>query len=101
EFVAHLDYREEVGAEARDYDLRVNHPLTIGGTDVFLIGHGYAPVITVRDGNGDIAYDGPTVFLPTDQTFASFGVIKAPDAAPKQIGLEGTFYPTFVMGRDS
>lgn len=101
EFVAHLDYREEVGAESRDYDLRVNHPLTIGGTDVFLIGHGYAPVITIRDGNGDIAHSGPTPFLPTDQTFASFGVVKAPDAVPTQIGLEGTFYPTFVMGRDA
>ena len=31
---------------------RVNHPLTIGDTEVFLIGHGYAPVITVRDGDG-------------------------------------------------
>ena len=28
---------------------------TIGGTELFLIGHGYAPVVTVRDGNGDIA----------------------------------------------
>ncbi|MCD6639699.1 MAG: cytochrome c biogenesis protein ResB [Nocardioides sp.] len=101
EFNAHLDYRETQGGETRDYDLRVNHPLTIGGTDVFLIGHGYAPVITVRDGNGDVAISGPTVFLPTDQTFASFGVVKAPDAAPGQIGLEGTFYPTFVLDRDA
>lgn len=101
EFTAHLDYRETPDGEVKDYDLRVNHPLTIGGTDVFLIGHGYAPVITVRDGNGDVALGGPTIFLPTDQTFASFGVIKAPDAQPKQIGLEGTFYPTFVMDRDA
>ena len=54
---------------------------SIGGTDVFLIGHGYAPVITVRDGNGDVAYTGPVIFLPEDQaTFTSFGVVKAPDA---------------------
>ena len=72
----------------------------IGGTDVFLIGHGYAPVITIRDGEGEIATGGPTVFLPTDQSFASFGVVKAPDASPNQIGLEGTFYPTFAMGQD-
>ena len=41
--------------EEKHYDLRVNHPLTIGGTELFLIGHGYAPVVTVRDGDGNIA----------------------------------------------
>ncbi|MBD8870820.1 cytochrome c biogenesis protein ResB [Nocardioides donggukensis] len=97
-FVADLDYREEPGAETKRYDLRVNHPLSIGGTDVFLIGHGYAPEITVRDGNGDVAYTGPVIFLPEDQaTFRSFGVVKAPDARPRQIGLEGLLYPTFAL----
>ncbi|TGN66588.1 cytochrome c biogenesis protein ResB [Nocardioides eburneiflavus] len=102
EFVAELAYETEPGGETKSYDLRVNHPLSIGGTDVFLIGHGYAPVITIRDGGGEVAYSGPSVFLPTNaQTFESFGVIKAPDASPAQIGLEGTFYPTFAMGRDA
>ncbi|MCW2737024.1 cytochrome c biogenesis protein ResB [Nocardioides sp.] len=101
-FVAHLDYQTDPGAETKQYDLKVNHPLSIGGTDVFLIGHGYAPVITVRDGDGNIAQSGPTVFLPTNaQTFESFGVVKAADAQPTQLGLEGTFYPTFAMGRDA
>ncbi|MCY4724845.1 cytochrome c biogenesis protein ResB [Nocardioides sp. STR2] len=102
EFVAELDYRTEPGGEDKTYDLRVNHPLSIGGTDVFLIGHGYAPVITIRDGEGNIAKRGPVVFLPTNaQTFESFGVVKAPFARPGQIGLEGTFYPTFAMGQDA
>ena len=101
-FVAHLDYTTEPGAPTEEYDLRVNHPLSVGGTDVFLIGHGYAPVITVRDGDGNVASSGPTVFLPTNaQTFESFGVVKAPDARPTQLGLEGTFYPTFAMGQDA
>ena len=60
----------------------MNHPLTIGGTQVFLIGHGYAPVITVRDGQGHKVYSGPTVFLPESSNFESFGVVKAPDAQP-------------------
>ncbi|CAM3635649.1 cytochrome c biogenesis protein ResB [Nocardioides zeicaulis] len=101
-FVSHLTYRTDPGAPEQEYDLKVNHPLSIGGTDVFLIGHGYAPVITIRDGDGNIAQSGPQVFLPTNaQTFESFGVVKAPDAEPTQIGLEGTFYPTFAMGRDA
>jgi cytochrome c biogenesis protein len=102
EFVASLDYVTEPGGETKAYDLKVNHPLTIGGTDVFLIGHGYAPVITIRDGEGEVTKSGPVVFLPTNaQTFESFGVVKAPFARPQQIGLEGAFYPTFAMGRDA
>jgi cytochrome c biogenesis protein len=98
-FVAHTTYQESLDSPEESYDLKVNHPLTIGDTDVFLIGHGYAPVITVRDGNGRKVYSGPTIFLPTDQTFQSFGVVKAPSAEPTQIGLEGEFYPTVAFSK--
>jgi cytochrome c biogenesis protein len=93
-FEAHLSYHASQDAPEKHYDLRVNHPLEIDGTDVFLIGHGYAPVVTVRDGTGKITYTGPTPFLPQDASFLSFGVIKPPSTDP-QIGLEGLFYPTF------
>ncbi|WP_240641182.1 cytochrome c biogenesis protein ResB [Nocardioides ferulae] len=99
-FRAPISYREDCAgtdaSEAKSYDLRVNHPLSIGDTDVFLIGHGYAPVVTIRDGEGNVAAGGPRVFLPQSQDFFSFGVIKAPDAKPGQIALEGLFYPTFA-----
>jgi cytochrome c biogenesis protein len=95
-FNADVRYREGDGEE-QQYDLRVNHPLEIGGTELFLIGHGYAPVVTIRDGEGQIAYSGPTVFLPQGPDLFSFGVVKAPDAQPGQIGLEGFLYPTFVL----
>ncbi|GGO78220.1 cytochrome c biogenesis protein ResB [Nocardioides deserti] len=99
-FSADVRYRETRDAEEERYDLRVNHPLTIGDTDIFLIGHGYAPVVTIRDGEGEIAYNGPTIFLPQDQSLFSFGVIKAPSAEPQEIGLEGVLYPTFGMTED-
>jgi cytochrome c biogenesis protein len=95
-FNAHLQYRESPDAPQKTYDLRVNHPLKIGNTEVFLIGHGYAPVITIRDGDGDIAYSGPTVFLPEDAGFRSFGVVPAYDAKPTPIGLQGWFFPTYI-----
>ncbi|GAW48850.1 MULTISPECIES: cytochrome c biogenesis protein ResB [unclassified Nocardioides] len=98
-FNAQLSYQESPDSPSKDYDLRVNHPLTIGNTEVFLIGHGYAPIITIRDGDGDKVYSGPTVFLPTDQTFQSIGVVKAPNADPTQIGLEGEFYPTVAFSK--
>lgn len=100
-FSADLRYHLGRDGEEKQYDLRVNHPLSIGDTDVFLIGHGYAPVITVRDGEGNIAYSGPTVFLPQDASFVSYGVIKAPAAQPEQIGLDGLLYPTFEMVDDN
>ncbi len=60
--------------------ISVNHPLDIDGTDVFLLSHGYAPHITVRNADGSVAFSGPVVFLPEDSTFRSFGVVKVPDA---------------------
>ncbi|GGO94145.1 cytochrome c biosynthesis protein [Nocardioides phosphati] len=106
-FVAGLTWWDSDGTKRTD-DLKVNHPLSIGGTDVFLIGHGYAPVLTVRDAEGNVAYSGPTPFLPQEQrNFTSFGVVKVPDAKPKQIGLQGLFLPTYngdplnsAMGKD-
>ncbi|GAB2771878.1 cytochrome c biogenesis protein ResB [Nocardioides salsibiostraticola] len=96
-FNAGLTYQEFPGAEEKTYDLRVNHPLAIGSTEVFLVGHGYAPQITVRDGEGNVSWSGPTVFLPQDPSFLSFGVVKAQDSQPRGIGLEGFFYPTFAL----
>lgn len=98
-FNARLEYAEGAGADQgpeKEYDLRVNHPLSIGDTDLFLIGHGYAPVITVRDGEGNVVYSDPTVFLPQGPDFFSFGVVKAQDAQPTGIGLEGFLYPTYA-----
>jgi cytochrome c biogenesis protein len=82
------------------YELKVNEPLQLDGADVFLVGHGYAPVLTVTDGDGNVT-KGPVAFLPQDPSFASFGVLKLPDASPEQLGFEGMFYPTYASnGRD-
>ena len=95
-FSAGLDYRTSPTADVRHTRISVNHPLSIDGTKVYLISHGYAPHITVRDGNGDVAYSGPVVFLPEDSTFRSFGVVKVPDVSggQPQVGLVGFLLPT-------
>jgi cytochrome c biogenesis protein len=100
-FDADVTYRATPQAAPRRRNLAVNHPLEVEGTSVFLVGHGYAPVVTVKDGDGRVAYSGPTVFLPEDDSFKSFGVVKVPDAAPQQLGFEGLFLPTygFTMAR--
>lgn len=101
-FSAGLTYRPSPGAAARNTRISVNHPLEIDGTDVYLLSHGYAPHLTIRDGKGNVVRSGPVVFLPEDQTFRSFGVVKVPDAQnrdgrPEQLGLEGEFYPTYAF----
>ena len=96
-FKADIGYQEQCGKGAtKDFDLEVNHPLDIGSTEVFLIGHGYAPVITVRNGKGQVIASGPQVFLPEDSTFLSYGVVKPSITKPVQLGLEGLFYPTYA-----
>lgn len=97
EFNAQLTYQETPDAAEKSYDLRVNHPLKIDGASVYLLGHGYAPRVTVKDGQGKVAFSGPAPFLPQDGNFSSFGVVKAPDARPAQLGFEGFFLPTAVI----
>lgn len=74
--------------------IEVNHPLRVDGTTVHLIGHGYAPVVTVKDADGNVAFSGPVVFLPQDGNFTSAGVIKVPDGRPERLAFEGIFAPT-------
>jgi len=94
---AGLSYQAQPGARARHYTLRVNHPLVVDGVSVYLIGHGYAPVVRVTDGTGTVRWDGPVPFIPVDQsTMTSEGVIKVPDAKPSQLGFAGVFLPSAV-----
>ena len=92
-FRSDVEYQDGPDSPTKTYDLAVNHPLEIGGTEVFLIGHGYAPVVTVRDRKGDIVASGPQTFLPENQSFLSFGVIKP---AAGDISAQGLFYPAEV-----
>ena len=92
DFVANVTLDD--GLISANSDIRVNFPLEAPGANVFLTGNGFAPVITLYDGVGNIAFSGPVVFLPQDSNMTSLGVIKAPDALPEQIGIIAFFYPT-------
>src|SRR5215469_6401076 len=94
---AGLSYQTQPGAPVRHYVLQVNHPLVVDGVSVYLIGHGYAPIVRVTDGAGTVRWDGPVPFIPVDQsTMTSEGVIKVPDAKPAQLGFAGVFLPSAV-----
>jgi cytochrome c biogenesis protein len=96
-FVAWLRYNSRYGGQMRSYDLQVNHPLNVDGVQVFLIGHGYAPVFKVTDGTGNVRFDQPVPFIPVEQSgLTSAGVVKVPDAHPRQLGFAGVFLPTEI-----
>ncbi|WP_309081020.1 cytochrome c biogenesis protein ResB [Zhihengliuella sp.] len=85
---------QQPSGEREQQELRVNHPLRIGGASVYLVGNGYAPEVTVRDGQGNIAFQGPVPSVPQDSVFTSLMVLKVPDAQPDQLGFVGLFLPT-------
>lgn len=97
DFTADVEYRTSPEAPKRRTQVRVNHPLQVGGTKVFLTGNGYAPRFTVRDGRGQEVFTGPAVFLPRDGNLTSEGIVKAPDAQPTQLAFEGFFLPTAAI----
>lgn len=88
---------EEPGKKPTDKLIEVNHPITVAGDKVHMVGHGYAPIVTVTDGLGDVAFAGPVVFLPQDGNFTSVGVIKAPYAKPQRLYFQGFFLPTATI----
>jgi len=75
--------------------IKVNSPLAVGNTNIYLQANGYSPVVTVRDSKGNVAMQGPVPFLPQDGNLRSIGAIKVPDADP-QIGFVGSFVPTYA-----
>ncbi len=73
--------------------VKVNKPLTFGDSRVYLQANGFSPLVTVRDQEGIVKFEGPVPFLPQDSNLTSIGAIKVPDADP-QIGFVASFFPT-------
>jgi cytochrome c biogenesis protein len=75
------------------FNVYVNKPINILGTKIFLTGHGYAPVITVKNKNNQILFSDSVVFLPQDGNFSSTGVVNT----NPQLGIEARFLPTATV----
>ncbi|MCI2264726.1 cytochrome c biogenesis protein ResB [Sediminivirga luteola] len=92
EFTALVTTTED--GQERQQIMRVNEPVRMDGANVYLVGNGYAPVMTVRDGSGEVVFSGAVTFLPQDGVYTSRGVIKVPDSSPEQLGFVGILLPT-------
>ena len=101
DFTAQVTTRRGTDAAPESESLKVNHPLRINGADVYLVGNGYAPVITVRDGQGNVSFSGPVVSVPQDAVYTSVMVAKVPDAVPQQLGFQGFLLPTAMLDENN
>ncbi|MFD2797487.1 cytochrome c biogenesis protein ResB [Promicromonospora vindobonensis] len=101
DFTAYVTVTEPSG-EQRPETVKVNHPLVVDGAKIYLQGNGFAPDITVRDAEGELAFSGRVTFVPQDTMYTSRGVVKVPDVSPglEQIGLVGYFLPTAEVEPD-
>ncbi len=96
------DYRADVSVLSESESpsrsqIKVNEPLNVNGAEIYLLGNGYAPRITVRDPAGSVVFSELIPFLPQDSNLTSLGVIKVPDGLSRQLGLLGFFYPTKAL----
>ncbi|NGO77377.1 cytochrome c biogenesis protein ResB [Streptomyces sp. YC504] len=101
-FKAHVTYSEGVDGPAKKKAIEVNSPLEVGDSTVYLIAHGYAPVVTVKDARGKVVFSGAVPLLPIDANITSTGAIKIPDGyrnkagEKEQLGFNAFFVPTFA-----
>ncbi|WP_371791110.1 cytochrome c biogenesis protein ResB [Streptomyces sp. NBC_01471] len=101
-YEAHVTYSE--GADGKDKKgvIKVNTPLEVDGSKVYLVSHGYAPIVAVKDARGKEIYRDAVPLLPLDSNATSTGAIKVMDgyrdAAGKkeQLGFQTMFVPTYA-----
>ncbi|APY87002.1 cytochrome c biogenesis protein ResB [Streptomyces alfalfae] len=99
---ANVTYSEGVDGPEKKKSIEVNKPLEIDGSKVYLIGHGYAPTVTVRDSKGEVVYRNSVPLLPIDQNGTATGAIKVLDGyknksgKKEQLGFNAFFVPTFA-----
>ncbi|QTE00169.1 cytochrome c biogenesis protein ResB [Streptomyces cyanogenus] len=100
-FEARIRYSAGAYGKDRTTTVKVNEPLKIDDAKVYLVSHGYAPVVTVRDGKGRVVYHDAVPLLPLDGNVTSNGVVKVMDGYrdakgnKEQLGFQAFFVPTF------
>ena len=106
-YQAALTYSQGAYGKDKKALVKVNEPLEIGDAKVYLTAHGYAPLITVRDGKGNIVYRDAVPLLPLDSNVTSTGVVKVLDGyknakgVSEQLGISAFLLPTYTPGSET
>ena len=98
DYLLKVNLANPVGSKEVTKTIKVNSPLTLGSTKIYLQANGYSPIVTVRDRNGKLIFQGVVPFLPQDGNLTSSGAIKIPDMTP-QVGFVSTFLPSLLTQR--
>ncbi|MET9604552.1 cytochrome c biogenesis protein ResB [Streptomyces sp. NPDC006512] len=102
DFKAYVTVSEGAHGTPRKTEIEVNEPLEIDGSKVFLLGHGYAPVISVTDPTGKVIFKDAVPMLPQDSNLTSSGAVKVTDGykdksgKKEQLGFNAWFVPTYA-----
>ncbi|MFI2413401.1 cytochrome c biogenesis protein ResB [Streptomyces sp. NPDC018947] len=101
-YEAKVVYSEGAYGKDKATTIKVNEPLEVDGSKVYLTAHGYAPIVTVRDGKGNVVMDREaTALLPLDANVTSSGAIMVRDGyrnakgVKEQLGFNAFFLPTY------
>jgi cytochrome c biogenesis protein len=100
DFVSRIELTGADGTPLGRTDVRVNHPADVNGLRIFQYAYGWAPVITIHDGDR-VLFDGPVIFTqdPAPEGVGQLalpwrGVVKLPSLDP-QVGMEIVLWPDF------
>ncbi|MET9962988.1 cytochrome c biogenesis protein ResB [Streptomyces sp. NPDC006326] len=102
DFKAYVTFRDGADGAPQKREIQVNKPLEVDGAKVYLLGHGYAPVVSVTDPAGKVVYKDAVPMLPFDSNLSSSGAVKVPDGYTnkdghkEQLGFNAMFVPTFA-----
>jgi cytochrome c biogenesis protein len=100
DFTSKVQLLNPDGTLAREDSVSVNHPVSFGGVRIFQYGFGWAPVVTIRDGDR-VLFDGPIVMgqnAPSGVnplTVPWLGFVKLPTLRP-QVAIQLELYPDSV-----
>jgi cytochrome c biogenesis protein len=97
---AHVSYRSAPDAPWRSDDIRVNHPLHLGATKVYLLNHGYAPVFALVSPDGKRTYAQSVVCpaLSTVTLLSHCAVVFADlPGSTSTLGFDVLFAPTAAL----
>ena len=101
-YEAAVSYSEGAYGAQKTKTIEVNKPLEIDGSKVYLVSHGYAPILTVKDAQGNVVMDkAATALLPLDANVTSSGAVKVMDGyrnaegEKEQLGFNAFFLPTY------
>ncbi|MFB8087245.1 cytochrome c biogenesis protein ResB [Streptomyces sp. NPDC055992] len=101
-YEAHVTFSDGAYGKPQKKVIKVNEPLVVNGTKVYLNAHGYAPVVSVKDGRGKEVFKSAVPLLPIDNNVTSTGAIKVMDGyrdkngKKDQLGFQAFFVPTFA-----